>query len=237
MASGNCSGLYLYNYITLPIECLWPEPYSWIYIVPASYTCAWSQDRGSRMSLMDFCLGTGTGFASRLVLVSVCPMSAELFFLAGRSLRGAATGFWRWCVGGDSLGSEGEDEAPETPAWVALSLDWFALPWVFMQKGGWSVGGSGARLFFLFPSGAGSPIGDNTFFSMTISWLPSKTAAHGGAADWSSRPMRNCRLVSPIFFCIMSVTLSSFTGESMPVVIIRRNFMEKNQTVICTLSK
>lgn len=105
MASGNCSGLYLYNYITLPIECLWPEPYSWIYTVPASYTCAWSQDRGSRMSLMDFCLGTGTGFASRLVLVSVCPMSAELFFLAGRSLRGAATGFWRWCVGSNSLGS------------------------------------------------------------------------------------------------------------------------------------
>lgn len=66
------------------------------------------------MSLMDFCLGAGTGFVSKLVLVSVCSPSAELFFLAGRSLRGAATGFCKWCVGGDNLGSEGK--APGTLA-------------------------------------------------------------------------------------------------------------------------
>lgn len=174
------------------------EPYSWIYTVQASYTCAWSHDRGSRMSLMDFCLGAGTGFPSKLVLASVGPLSSELLFLVGRSLRGAATGFWRWCVGGDSLRSE--DGAPETPTWASLSLDWPMLPCVFTLKGGWSIGGRGARLFFLFPSGAGLPAGDKTFFWMTISWLPSNTEAHGGVVDSSSRPMRNCPLVSPIFF-------------------------------------
>ena len=72
------------------------------------------------MSLMDFCLGAGTGLSSKLVFVSACSPSAELFFLAGGSLRGAATGFWKGCICDDSLGSEGE--AAEMLAWVLLSL-------------------------------------------------------------------------------------------------------------------
>ncbi|MEE6510569.1 hypothetical protein FKM82_030461 [Ascaphus truei] len=81
-------------------------------------------------------------------------------------------------------------------------------------------GGGGALLFFILPSKGfnSSPfeIGDNLFFSKCSRWLPSNNAPHGGKADSSGCPIRNCPSVSSIFLFRISVKLSSFTGEPMP---------------------
>lgn len=155
------------------------------------YTCVHHHDLGSKMSLIVFCLGAGTGLASILVLVSVCSPSVELLFLAGRSFRGAATGFCKWCIGVDSLVSKGE-------VWDTLVFsqlpwtNWFLLLCVFKLNGTLSEGGRGARLFFPFSSCNCLLAGDNTFFSV----------AQEGDEDSSCWPTRNSPFVSSIFFVL-----------------------------------
>lgn len=189
------------------------------YTLRVFYTCACNHDLGSKISLIDFCLGVGTGLASKLVLVSICSPSVKLFFLAGRSFRGAAVGFCKWCMRVDNLVFN--DEVWDTlPAFSELSVtNGSVLLCVFKLNGALSGGGRGARLFFLFPSGNCLFAEDNTFFWMTTGWLPSKSVAQGGGEASSCWPIRNCPLVSSTFFCIISVKLSSFIGESMPVII------------------
>lgn len=180
------------------------------------------------MSLIDFCRGAGTGLASKLVLVSVCSPSVKLFFLAGRSFRGAAIGFCKWCIRVDNLVSKGE--VWDTLVFSQLSLtNWSVLLCVFKLNAALPEGGRGARLFFPFPSCNCLLAGDNTFFLMTTWWLPSKSVAQGGGEDSSCWPIRNSPFVCSIFFCIISVKLSSFIGESMPVIILRKNTWKKIQ--------
>ena len=121
------------------------------YTLGVFYTCACNHDLGSKMSLIDFCLGAGTGLASNLVLVSVCSPSVKLFFLAGRSFRGAAIGFCKWCIRVDNLVSKGA--VWDILVFSQLSLtNWSVLLCVFKLNGALSEGGRGARLFFPFPS-------------------------------------------------------------------------------------
>lgn len=196
------------------------------YTLRVFYTCVHHHDLGSKMSLIHFCLGAGIGLASILVLVSVCSPSVKLLFLAGRSFRGAATGFCKWCIGVDSLVSKGE-------VWDTLVFsqlpwtNWFLLLCVFKLNGALSEGGRGARLFFPFSSCNCLLAGDNTFFLMRTWWLPSKSVAQEGDEASSCWPIRNSPFVSSIFFCIIPVKLSSFIGESMPVIIIRKNTWNK----------
>lgn len=188
------------------------------YTLRVFYTWACNHDLGSKMSLIDFCLGAGTGLASQLVLVSVCSPLVKLFFQAGRSFRGAAIGFCKWCIRVDNLVSK--DEVWDTLVFSQWSLaDSSVLLCVFKLNGALSEGGRGARLFFRFPSCNCLLAEGNTFFWMTTGWSPSKSATQGGGEGSSCWPMRNCPFVSSIFLCIVSVKLSSFIGESMPVII------------------
>lgn len=183
------------------------------------------------MSLIDFCLGGGTGFASELVLESVLSPSVKLFFQAGRSFRGAATGLCNGCIRVDNLVSK--EEVWDTLAFPPFSLtNCSVLLCVLKLKGALSEGGRGARLFFPFPSGNCLLSGDSIFFWTTTWWLPSKSVAQGGGEGSSRWPIRNSPFVSSIFFCIMSVKLTSFIGESMPVTILRKKIHGKNSKQI-----
>lgn len=150
--------------------------------------------------------------------MSVCSPSVTLFFLAGRSLRGAAIGFCKWCIRVDNLVSK--NEVWGILVFSQLSLNnWSVLLCAFKLNGALSGGGRGARLFFLFSLCNCLLAEDNTFFWTTTWWLPSKSVVQGGGEDSSCWLIRNCPFFSSIFFCIRSVKLSSFVGESMPVII------------------